>query len=373
VRRYKRRHVSRELLFPAFFFAVFLFLLWQVLLFLAPFFTPLVWAVILALTFYPATTGLTSILGGRRSLASVVLVVVVLAAVVLPSVFLGTLLVRQAGQAYERVQEMVSSGQLARTIDDLGQSRIGQIVDGLTAPFHDKVDLDPAKLVLGATGWISSQVVSGGGAFVRNALASLVNGMLMLVALFFLFRDGESMTRTLRDLLPMDALHTQRVFQRLYDTVSAVVQSMLLTAVAQGVLGGFGYAVIGGIQFAVFLGFLTALASFLPVVGGAGVWMPAAIWLLLTDHVGRGIGLIAWGVGVMGMADNVIRPLVIGGRAAMPGFLLFFGLFGGLQVYGFIGLFLAPAVIASLLAFVDIYRELYGPGAEPAAAPDVPA
>jgi predicted PurR-regulated permease PerM len=171
----------------------------------------------------------------------------------------------------------------------------------------------------------------------------------------------------------MDALHTQRVFQRLYDTVSAVVQSMLLTAVAQGVLGGFGYAVIGGIQFAVFLGFLTALASFLPVVGGAGVWMPAAIWLLLTDHVGRGIGLIAWGVGVMGMADNVIRPLVIGGRAAMPGFLLFFGLFGGLQVYGFIGLFLAPAVIASLLAFVDIYRELYGPGAEPAAAPDVPA
>jgi predicted PurR-regulated permease PerM len=358
--------VSREQLFAAFFFAVFVFLLWQMLVFLSPFFGPLVWAVMLALTFYPATTWITRVLRGRRGLAALLLVLVVLTAAVLPSVFLGTLLVRQASQAYDRAQQMVASGELARLIDAVGDSRPGRLLERLTQPFHDKIDLDPAKLVLGAIGYISSQIVGSAGSAAKNVLVSIANGSLMLVALFFLFRDGERMADSLRELLPMDPAHTERVFQRLYETVSAVVQSMVLTAVVQGVLGGFGYAVIGALPLSVFLGFLTGLASFLPVVGGAGVWLPVVAYVYLTGHVGRALGLLLWGTCVMSVADNVIRPLVIGGRAAMPTFLLFFGLLGGLQVYGFVGLFIAPAIVAALLAFVEIYRELYGP---PAATP----
>ena len=353
--------MSRERLFAAFFFAVFAFLLWQLLLFLRPFFAPLVWAAIVALTLYPLTTLLTGLLGGRRALVATLLVIVTITAIVLPALFLGSLLVRQAGEAYARVQQMAASGEITRLLTELETSRPGHLIQRLTAPFTDKIQLDPAKLILGATGWLSQEIVGQAGALARNALLTVLHLTLMLVAVFFFFRDGERITATVKALLPMDPGHKDVLFQRLYDTVSAAVQSVVLTAVAQGFLGGLGYAFIAGLEVPIFLGFVTALASFLPVVGASAVWLPTVAYLFLTDHASRAAGMLAWGVLVMGMADNVIRPLVIGGRARMPTFLLLFGLLGGLQVYGFLGIFLAPAIVGLLLGFVEIYGELYGP------------
>jgi predicted PurR-regulated permease PerM len=130
-------------------------------------------------------------------------------------------------------------------------------------------------------------------------------------------------------------------------------------AVTQGVLGGFGYWAIGGLQFSVFLGFLTAVASFLPPFGAAFVWAPAGVYLLLTGSVLRGILMLLWGLLAVSMVDNVIRPLFIGGRARLPTFLLLFTILGGMTAYGFLGVFLAPVILAALLSFLDIYQELY--------------
>jgi predicted PurR-regulated permease PerM len=357
--------VSRELLFAAFFFAVFLFLLYQLYLFVAAFFAPLVWAAILALTFYPLTTRLVALFHGRRGLAAAVLVLAVTLVVVLPSFLLGSLLVREATDAYRRLQEAVQQGELLRLVEQVRGSRLGGFWVRV-APLFEQLSIDLSDLLLRATNWVSDQIVGQATSLARNLLVSVVEFVLMLVALFFFFRDGETMAGAVRDLLPMERAHKEAVAARLYATLTAVVQSMIVTATLQGFLAGLGYWA-SGISFSVFLGFITALASFLPLAGPAFVWSGAATYLALTGHVGHAIGLAVWGALVVSTADNWIKPLFIGGRAKLPTFPLLISILGGLRVYGFLGVFLGPVVLAILFAFVDIYREEYqetdGPGA----------
>jgi predicted PurR-regulated permease PerM len=365
--------VSRERLFAAFFFVVLGLLLYQLFLFLAPFLRPLAWAAILALTFYPLTTWLIRLFRGSRTIAATVLVLLVLILAIVPSIVLGSLLVSEAAGAYDRVKELVQSGELNHLIDQLKSSRPGLLFDRLASPVIDSLNLDLSQLLLGATSYVSTQIATQTGAIARNLLESVVSGALMLLALFFFFRDGERMSGAIRDLLPMDAEHKHEVFGRVYDTLTAVVQSMVVNAVAQGVLGGFGFWAIGALPFSTFLGFLTAVASFLPPFGAAFIWAPAAVYLMI---VGSVVFLLLWGLLVISMVDNIIRPLFIGGRARLPTFLLLFTILGGMSVYGFLGIFLAPVILAALLSFVDMYRELYAsPGGivriQPPAPPPV--
>jgi len=351
--------VSRERLFAAFFFVVLGLLLYQLFLFLAPFLRPLAWAAILALTFYPLTTWLIRLFRGSRTIAASVLVLLVLVLAVVPSILLGSLLVSEAAGAYDLVKELVQSGELNHLIDQVKSSRPGLLFDRVASPVIDSLNLDIFQLLLGATSYVSTQIASQTGAIARNVLESVVSGVLMLLALFFFFRDGERMSGAFRDLLPMDAEHKHAVFARVYDTLTAVVQSMVVNAVAQGLLGGFGYWAIGALPFSTFLAFLTAIASFLPPFGAAFIWAPAAVYLMIVGNVVRGVFLLLWGLLVISMVDNIIRPLFIGGRARLPTFLLLFTILGGMSVYGFLGIFLAPVILAALLSFVDMYRELY--------------
>ena len=357
--------MSREQLFAAFFFAVFLFLLYQLYLFVAAFFAPLVWAAILALAFYPLTNRLVALFRGRRGLAALVLVLAVTVVVVLPSFLLGSLLVREATGAYRRLQEAVQQGELVQLVEQARGSRLGGLWTRV-APLFEQLSIDLSDLLLRATNWVSDQIVGQATALARNVLLSVVNFVLMLVALFFFFRDGEAMAGRVRDLLPMEREHKEAIVARLYTTLTAVVQSMLVTAVTQGVLAGLGYRACG-LGFSVFLGFITGLASFLPLAGPAFVWSGVALYLALTGHVGHAVGLAVWGVLAVSTADNWIKPLFIGGRAKLPTFPLLISILGGLSVYGFLGVFLGPVVLAILFVFVEIYREEYQ--RTPAAAP----
>src|SRR5262249_57310702 len=126
----------------------------------------------------------------------------------------------------------------------------------------------------------------------------------------------------IRDLLPMAPEDRHGVFARVYDPLTAVVQGMIVNAVAQGILGGFGYWAIGALPFSVFLGFLTGVASFLPPLGAAFIWVPAGIYLLVVGNVVRGVLLLLWGLLAISMVDNIIRPLFIGGFAGLPPLLV---------------------------------------------------
>jgi predicted PurR-regulated permease PerM len=156
----------------------------------------------------------------------------------------------------------------------------------------------------------------------------------------------------------MEAHYKEEIFRQFYETVSAVVQGMVVTAVLQGVFAGIGF-VITGVPYSVFLGSLSALASFQPFGGAAIIWLPAALYLGLMGSWGWAIVLIVYGAVFVGMIDNVIKPYIIGERTKLPTLFLFLGILGGLQAYGFLGVFLGPVVLATIMAFVDIYRKEY--------------
>ena len=242
---------------------------------------------------------------------------------------------------------------------------------GLVERFPFLSSLDISSVSLEASKRISGWVATHATLLAQNVVLSAFNTSMMLVALFFFFRDGERIAGLLRDLIPMEAVYKDRILKRLYDTVTAVVQSTVLIAVIQGVVAGLGYAVIGRLSVSVLLGFVTGVASLIPVVGATLIWLPTALYVMVTGELWRGVALLLWGAVAVGSVDNFVRPLVIGGRVQIPTLLLLFALLGGLQVYGFLGIFVAPVVVATLLAFVSIYREHYV-DAEPSATPGDP-
>jgi predicted PurR-regulated permease PerM len=348
--------MTRQQLFAAFFFAVFVFLLYQFYLMFEAFLGPLTWAALLALIFYPLQVRLTRVLRGRNSVAAFLLTTIVILVVIVPTVFLTVLLANESVALYQRSAELLASGQLEQLFERVKAStpaRAWKVI----LPVLQAWNVDVAGLAVKAANALSGFLVSQATDIAKNVATFVMDFFLTTFALFFFFRDGARMIGAIRDSLPMEAEHKDVVFTRLYETLSAVVHGTLATAAAQGVLAGVGFAV-AGVPFAVFLGCASAFAALLPF-GAPIVWGLVALYLGFTGFVARAILLSVWGTVVVGTVDNVIRPLIIGGATEIPTILLFFGILGGLQAYGFLGIFLAPAVIAILVAFVRIYEEQY--------------
>jgi predicted PurR-regulated permease PerM len=357
--------MTRDRLFAAFFFAVFLFLIYQLYLCLAPFAAPLVLAGVVVLTFYPLTGRVVKILWGSRTLGALAMLLGVTALVLLPTVFLLSLLVSEATQAYQGVQQL---------IQESGRSPLAVSGSWLSATWRELVErfpilssVDLSGIGLQASKRVSEWVAAEASGLAGNLVVSALNVAVMLIALFFLFRDGDRIAGLLRDLIPMEPSQKDRILKRVYDTVAAVVQSSMLIAVIQGTVAGLGYLVIGRLGTSALLAFLTAVASLIPVVGATLIWLPTAIYVLVTGEIWRGVALLLWGAIAVGSVDNFVRPMVIGGRVQLPTVLLLLALLGGLRLYGFLGIFVAPVIVAVVLGLVEIYRETYV-NAEPGAS-----
>jgi predicted PurR-regulated permease PerM len=356
-----RRLMTRQQLFAAFFFAVLLFLFYQFYLMFSIFLIPLAWAALLAIVFYPLQLRLTHLLRGRNSVASFIFTTIVILVVIVPTVLLSLLLASESVAVYQSSKEFLSGNGLEEWMHRL-QGWTPSKAAGIFGPILESWNIDIAGVAVKAANVVSSFLVSQATDFAKNLASFIVNFFLTTFALFFFFRDGARMVAFVRDLVPMEAEYKDLILTRLYETVAAVVQGTLVTSTTQGLLTGFGFFVLG-VPFAVFLGCAAAFASLLPL-GTALVWIPVAGYLGVTGSVTRAVILVIWGTLVVGMVDNLLRPLLIGGRAEIPTLLLFFGMLGGLQAYGFLGIFLAPAVIAILFAFLQIFREQYSTPAE---------
>jgi predicted PurR-regulated permease PerM len=316
---------------------------------------------VLVITCDPLSRRVRDALGGRTR-AALVMTSGVLAIVLVPAVLGVGLLAGEATAAYDRVEVILRES--GGTPLELSSSWVAGVWRGIEERLPVLARVDTAKLSLELSKRVSGFVAAEAGGLLADLGSTLVSMSMLLVALFFFFRDGERMAQVVYELIPMQTDHKQRIRTQLYGTVSAVVQSSVLIALFQALLAGLGYFLIGRLPVSSLLAFLTGVASFVPVVGAALVWLPTALYVLATGELTRGGLLVLWGVLAIGSVDNFVRPLVIGGRVQIPTFLLLFALFGGLQVYGFLGIFLAPVVVALLLAFVQIYRELFVAGAD---------
>jgi predicted PurR-regulated permease PerM len=213
---------------------------------------------------------------------------------------------------------------------------------------------DPAFLVREGAQRILSFLAPRAGAVVADLFATLGSLFVMLFAMFFLLRDGHTLAHQVRDLLPLPESARDRLMTDTRDLIIASVGAGLVVAAVQGTIGGVTFWLLG-IKAAVIWGVVMAFCSLIPVVGAAIVWVPTALWLLLSGDTARGIILILVGTFGIGLADNILRPLLLAGRTTASGLVVFLGLLGGAAAFGFIGLVLGPIVLVTAGSLLRVF------------------
>jgi len=339
-----------------FFYASLLLLVYLTYLIIVPFASPILWATILVVVFQPVYRRLLCRLGGKSGLAAFLLTAAVVAAVMIPAMLCGWVLTQEAVSFYQAAERIYRQEGLAGIASHPAVMTGRALWERVSLPFA-RLGFDLNALLLGSMSAVSSFIVDNLKGIAINVLSVTVNFFLIVFIFFFLLRDGEMIVDGLQRLLPLERKHGEALFSRLYEAVSAVVRGTIVTAIAQGILGGLGYWVVG-VPYPVFLGLATALFSLLPVGGSGLVWIPAALYLLLEGGWIRGLLLFGWSTVVVSTIDNVLKPALISGGTNLSTLFLFFGMLGGLQVFGILGFIVGPVLLVMLSTFLEIYAEL---------------
>ena len=224
-----------------------------------------------------------------------------------------------------------------------------------------KLPADLGDLVRGyaekAAGYLAARL----GAILKNTAEFVVDVSLTILAMFYFFRDGEAMTNHLRRALPFGEEEQARVMDNTRDLTFATVASSLAAAVMHGLIGGIAFAATG-IKAPLFWGVLMGFFSLIPLIGTALIWVPLSAGLMLGGHLGRGVALVIVCSVVVGVVDNILRPLLISGHAEMGTLAIFIGVLGGVSVFGMLGVVLGPIVIATAGTLLDFYAPAPGTG-----------
>ncbi|MDD2773160.1 MAG: AI-2E family transporter [Elusimicrobiales bacterium] len=346
------RWISKKYLFGYFFFAIFLFLLYQFLRVLTPFLNTILIAVVLAMVFFPLNRRVRALLPGYPNIGSGLSVLAVMLVLVIPLVFFGWMLLRESRVLLEIGEHLADSIPQAGAVF---APPAGSLWDNMQA-LGTKLNIDFQAMIFSNIRAMGEGLAVSGAHALRNALVLVMEFFVLLLALFLFFRDGERIVAKLMELAPMDMRHKRLIARRLYVTIVAVVRGLLLTAAIQGSTAAVGYA-IGGVRVPITLGFLTALATLIPFGGSALVWVPTGLYVFFENSHPLGIFVLAWGALVVVWIDNIFRPLLIGAEAELPVVLLFLALIGGLRAYGPSGLLLGPLLLACILVFIKIYQD----------------
>jgi predicted PurR-regulated permease PerM len=194
------------------------------------------------------------------------------------------------------------------------------------------------------------------GTILKNIASFIFDLFVMIFAMFYFFRDGGKVLRAVRSLLPFDDQHRDAMINQAGELITASVATSLLIAAIQGALGGLGFAIVG-LPAPVFWGVAMAFFSLVPVVGSGLIFVPASLWLGFTGHWGRALLLVAICAGISTVVDNVLRPLLLGGRAELSGLVVFISVVGGINLFGMLGLVLGPILVAMAAGVLSVYRE----------------
>jgi predicted PurR-regulated permease PerM len=318
--------------------------LWLTLDFIEPVF----WAAVLAIIFNPAQRQLDHFLRGRKTQAALIGTVAILVMVFLPLVLIGVAVSQEALNLYNRIQD--------GSVDVQGLvTRFDPILRDMTARFG----IDFASLqqrVYAAAGALAQLIATRAVVVGQNVLSVVAQTALMLYLLFFILRDGDKMLAVLGDAIPMGDGRQRTLFNRFASVTRATLKGTVLVGLVQGALGGLLFWVLG-LNAPAFWGVIMAMLSLLPLVGPALVWGPTAIFLIATGAVTKGIILLVGGAVVVGTADNILRPLLVGRETRMPDYMVLLSTLGGLSVFGPAGFVAGPVLAALFMSVWDMFAQ----------------
>jgi predicted PurR-regulated permease PerM len=316
-----------------------------------PFFGVVLWGTILAILFAPLYRRLLKILGQRRTASSLATVTIVLLIVILPLTLIGALLVQEGLSVYEKFQ----SGEL--NFGKYFQQVLGALPDWVS----DLLDRFGLTNLRAMQERLSTGLVQGG-QFVaakalnigQNTFDLILELIIVLYLLFFLVRDGDDLARRIRTAIPLHADQQRELFNRFTTVIRATVKGNVVVAIVQGALGGLIFWFLG-VHAPVLWAVVMAFLSLLPAIGSALIWLPVAIYFLVTGATWQGLVLIAYGVLVIGLVDNVLRPFLVGKDTKMPDYIVLISTLGGMAIFGLNGFVIGPVIAAMFMAVWDIF------------------
>lgn len=316
-----------------------------------PFFGAVFWGAIFAILCAPIYRRLLVLSGGRRNVAALSTLLLCLVGVILPLTFVVTALVQEGVTLYQRLQ---SGGLILDAYFSLALNALPLwVTDLLNHSGLGDLSALREKLSNGAiegSKFIATEVLNVG----QNSFEFVVSFCIMLYMLFFLLRDGASLSEKIKQALPLSAEHKRHLMDRLVTVLRATVRGNIAVAVTQGTLGGLIFWALG-IQGPLLWGATMALLSLLPAVGAALVWGPAAVYFFFSGDVLSGAILVAFGLLVIGLVDNLLRPMLVGKDTQMPDYVVLISTLGGMTLFGLNGFIIGPVIAAMFIAAWDLF------------------
>ncbi len=309
------------------------------------------WGVVLAILFTPLHRRLLRRMPRQRNLAALATLGVCLVIVILPVAALSLSLAQEASVAYERVRSgQLNFGAYLQQVLAALPAWALQLLDRLHLTSMAEVQARLAQAGTQASQFLATKALDVG----QNTLQFIVSLGVMLYLLFFLLRDGRALAARIREAIPLDAAHKEQLAQKFTTVIRATVKGNIVVAASQGALGGLIFWILG-IQGPVMWGVLMAFLSLLPAVGASLIWGPVAIYFLATGATGQAVILTAYGIGVIGLVDNVLRPLLVGKDTKMPDYVVLISTLGGMALFGLTGFVIGPAIAALFVAVWDLF------------------
>ncbi len=318
---------------------------------------PIFWAAVLGTIFHPLYQWCERRMGGWSHLASAITVALIVLIVLVPLLLTGLAVGSEATLLYERI-----------TTGDLNPQSVVQWIEanlpvatdllaeyGLTS---DELRKQLSTAAVGTSRYLATEALTLGQGALR------VGGLtfIMLYLLFFFLRDGPHLVETIVGAAPIGDVRERRLLNKFAEVTRATLKGTLAIGVVQGALGGLLFWILG-IEGAVLWGVVMGLLSFLPAVGAAVVWAPAAVLLILTGETLKGVLLLLLGTLIIGLADNILRPLLVGRDTQMPDYVILVATLGGITMFGISGVVIGPVIASLFLAVWEMFVEEYGTAA----------
>jgi len=318
---------------------------------LVPFFGAVLWGVAFAILFTPLYKRLLKTMPGRHNTAALATLTICLVIVILPLAMVGVSLVQEVAL----VTQNIRSGQInfaayfQQILDATPRWVLGLLERfnlGDMASWQKRISEGAAQ---------GSQVVAGQALNIgQNTFDFVISFFVMLYLLYFLLRDGAALSKTMRGALPLAKPHTHYLLNKFTTVIRATIKGNVAVAIAQGTIGGLAFWFLG-VQGALLWAVLMAFLSLLPAVGAALIWGPVAIYFLATGHYWQGGVLIFVGVFVIGLVDNILRPILVGKDTQMPDYIVLMSTIGGMAIFGINGFVVGPVIAALFMAAWDLF------------------
>ncbi|MEO8722597.1 MAG: AI-2E family transporter [Sphingobium sp.] len=317
----------------------------------APFFAPILWGVVAAVLFAPVNSRLQESLPARPNLAALITLLLIIAIVIIPTLLLGQALVNEATTLYQNIR----SGKI-----DFPHmfAQIQQHLPGWLRSILRRYGLfDPNMMRARLTESLGTSAQTAAAqiyAIGQSAFGFVIMLGVMLYLTFFLLRDGSRISARIERAVPLPPHMWRALVEKFVTVIRATIKGSVIVAIIQGMFGGILFSLLG-ITGALLWGVLMGICSLLPAIGTGLVWVPVAIYLLAVGAYGKAVILILCAMFVIGMVDNILRPILVGRDVKMPDYVVLISTLGGLEVFGFGGIVIGPVIAALFIAVWDIF------------------